>query len=179
LKPSFGVLIELAALGVCLSIGWAVPSGPLTAVYVLALESVATYLVHCPAHYVVGRFLGIRFRSIRMGHSSIAGSLPESLKGSSRLLVVPTLSVQKGSLSSISGNRASAMYASGTIASVVSPFIIAGWAALSLPTLYSLPGWAFAVGYLVLDAIFSPKTGDFSRARRSRSSAGGVEPVKI
>jgi hypothetical protein len=57
------------------------------------------------------------------------------------------------------------MYASGTIASVSSAFLISGMATLSEPSIPAAVAWLVALGYFAFDVVFSPRTGDLSKAR--------------
>ncbi|HEY6283844.1 MAG TPA: hypothetical protein VIW22_07970, partial [Nitrososphaerales archaeon] len=60
---------------------------------------------------------------------------------------------------------AAAMYASGTVASVSSAFVIAGVATTTEAFLPAVIAWLFAIGYLMFDVVFSPKSGDIMKAR--------------
>jgi hypothetical protein len=59
------------------------------------------------------------------------------------------------------------MYASGTVASVLSAFVVAAWVTPGAPLALILSAWAIALGYLGFDLIFSPRSGDLSRAKRT------------
>ncbi|MDE1852329.1 MAG: hypothetical protein KGI38_01145 [Thaumarchaeota archaeon] len=126
----------------------------------------ATVLIHCPTHYLVGAALGIRFRSIRLGRTTLARVLPERLASLARLLPLPSLSTVKASVEGTTKVRAAATYASGTVASVAIAFVLAGAASAVEPPTYSALAWAVAMGYLLFDLVFSPKSGDLMRARR-------------
>jgi hypothetical protein len=160
-----GVTIELLVLAAVLAAAPVVQGGPVFALYILAVELLATYLIHCPAHYLVGRALGIRFTRIRAGRTTLARALPPRLGRLARFLPVLTLSTEKSSLASVSRPRVSIMYASGTIASCASAILVAAAVTPSGPwTLVGL-SWAVAVGYLLFDLVFSPRGGDLMRAR--------------
>jgi hypothetical protein len=165
MKPGLGVSIEIVCLVGVLAVVLVVPAGTLVALYILVAEFAATFLIHCPAHYIVGRILGIRFTNLRVGRTTLARVLPPRAAGLARLVPILTLSTDRASLSEISKGRAAAMYASGTIASTSSALVVAGGATLSEPLVYAALAWAFALIYLVFDIIFSPRTGDLRRAR--------------
>ena len=129
-------------------------------------QFVATVLIHCPAHYLVGAALGMKFRSIRLGRTTLARVLPERLASLARLVPLPALSTVKTSVEGATRVRAAAMYASGTVASVAIAFVLAGAASEVEPLSYSALAWAVAMGYLLFDLVFSPKSGDLMRARR-------------
>jgi hypothetical protein len=165
MKPLLGVLIEIAALAVLLALIPFVPMGLPLCLYVVIAELMATYLVHCPAHYLVGRIVGIRFRRIRLGKTTLANILPARLARLTRLFPVLTLSTVKSSLAGVSKKEVAMMYQAGTVASVCSALLIAAAATLVEPPLYAALAWAVALGYLIFDLVFSPKSGDLSRAR--------------
>ncbi len=167
MRPLYGVSAEVAILAVFLGLSTAVPPGLAFGVYVLASELMSTYLLHCPAHYVVGGALGIRFSRMGLGRTALARILPGRAAGLARLLPVLTLSTDRASLAAASKRRAAAMYASGAIVSVSSALAIAAVASGVQPALYSALAWALAVSYLAFDAVFSPRGGDLGRAKRA------------
>ncbi|HEV2139465.1 MAG TPA: hypothetical protein VGR53_11570 [Nitrososphaerales archaeon] len=165
MRPILGVSVEVAILAGIAAGSSFVPPGLFFAIYVLVAQGAGTYLVHCPAHYIVGRALGINFRSIRFGRTTLARALPPRFSGLARLVPILTLSTERASLAKASKGRAAAMYASGTIASVCSAFVIAGLATVSEASFPGAIAWLLAIGYLLFDVVFSPRTGDISRAR--------------
>jgi hypothetical protein len=179
MKPAAGISLELLGLAASLSLAPLIPAGIVFALYLVAVEFLATYLVHCPAHYLTGLSLGIRFRRIRIGRTTLARGLPPSLGSLAGALSVPTLVVDRKSLAAVSRLRAASMYASGTIASVGSAILIAAAATPSVPSPYIIPAWAFAVGYFAFDLVFSPRTGDLKRARAALAGRRAPqEPVQ-
>lgn len=165
MRPILGISAEIAILAGVAAGSSLVPRGLAFAIYVLVAEGAGTYLVHCPAHYIVGRVVGIRFRTIRLGRTTLARVLPPRFAGLARLVPILTLSTEKTSLAKTSKGRAAAMYASGTIASVSSAFLISGMATLSEPSIPAAVAWLVALGYFAFDVVFSPRTGDLSKAR--------------
>ncbi len=165
MRPVIGISLELLALACIAAIAGAVPSGSIYDIYLLVAQFLATYLIHCPAHYVVGRFAGIRFRSIRLGRTTLTRALPARFKSLGGLLLILTLSTEKSSLSGVSRPRIKAMYLAGTVASSGSAVVIAAVVALSGSLVPSVLTWALAIGYLLFDIVFSPKSGDVMRAR--------------
>lgn len=165
MRPVLGILVEVVVLSVIIGGVLVIPSGLTFALYVVVVELAATYLVHCPAHYIVGGVVGIRFRNIRFGQTTLARVLPGRFAGLTRLVPILTLSTDKASLAKASKVKCAAMYASGTVASVTSAFVIAGAATVTEALLPAAIAWLVAVGYLVFDVVFSPKNGDLSRAR--------------
>jgi hypothetical protein len=137
---------------------------------VLAAQLLATYLIHCPAHYLVGVALGIRFRSIAVGRTTLARVLPHSLAAIARAVPVLTLRVDRSSLARASKLSAAAMYAAGVVASCAVAILIAAFVTISGSALLVGSAWAVAIGYLIFDLVFSPRTGDILRARSARGS---------
>ena len=167
MRPVLGVLGELIALAGVASAGYFIPGGSLFFLYVVVAELFATYLIHCPAHYVVGRTLGIRFLSMRLGRTTLAKALPPQLSRFGRLLPILTLSTDRSTLSRAGTGKASAMYASGTVASVLSAFVVAAWVTPGAQVTLITVVWVIAFAYLAFDLVFSPRSGDLMRARRA------------
>jgi hypothetical protein len=160
-----GVLLELIALAGILLLSLWIPAGLPLGVYLVFAQLMATYLVHCPAHFIVGTAVGVRFRELRLGRTTLARVLPNRLKGLVQRLPILTLVTDRSSLVKVSRSRLAAMYASGTIASIGSAFAIATLSTLVEQPTYFLLTWAVAMAYLVFDVVFSPKSGDLKRAR--------------
>jgi hypothetical protein len=124
--------MELIVLAVALALIGLFPAGGLvSAILLLLAQALTTFLIHCPAHFAVGRLLGIRFRRISLGQATIVRAFPSSLKFLGRLLPIPYLSVDRESLKTTSPGRLKAMYLSGVVASVGSGLAFAFIVALS------------------------------------------------
>jgi len=160
-----GVLLELIALAGILLLSLLLPAGLPLGVYLVFAQLMATYLVHCPTHFVVGMAVGVRFQELRLGKTTLARALPNELKGLARRLPVLTLVSDKSSRAKVSRRGLAAMYASGTVASAASAFAIAVASTLVEQPPYFLLTWAVALAYLAFDLVFSPKSGDLKRAR--------------
>ena len=165
MRPDLGVLVEVTILSLIMGGALLIPSGLPFAFYVTVAELAATYLVHCPAHYIVGMVVGIKFRKIRFGKTTLARVLPPRFANLARLVPILTLSTDRVSLTKASKGRAAAMYASGTVASVSSAFVIASVASFTEALLPAAAAWLIAVGYLAFDVVFSPRGGDIMKAR--------------
>jgi hypothetical protein len=172
-KPAIGVSAEVAALGGALAFSLFVPHVAFFALYVIAAQLLSTYLVHCPAHYVVGVLLGARFRTMRLGKSTLAGVLPSRFSRAARLVPIITLETDKESLAPLDRTKVAAMYASGTVASVSSAVAIAAASSFYEPLQYSAIAWLVALGYLLFDLLFSPKSGDLHRAKKALQASLG------
>lgn len=178
MRPIVGVGAELLALGSVFGVWYFIPSGPAFLIYIVVAELLATYLVHCPAHYFVGSAFGIRFTRIGLGRTTLAKALPPRFGRIAGLVPIVTLSVEKSSLVGLPVSRISAMYLSGVVASSASAVAIA--AAVTVGPLWTaVAAWLIALGYLLFDIVFSPRSGDVMRARRQRRLAlgkpGGTE----
>ena len=170
MRPVVGVALELVAMvGVLTAAGLLVGWHPLSILVVLAAQAVTTVLIHCPAHYVVGRALGIRFSRIRLGRSTMGGALPGPLRRVGALMVVFSLSVDPASKQSVPRGRLRLMYLSGVAASVSSAFALAAAFTLVGDAFAAPVAWLFALAYLATDVALSPKAGDVSRARATQS----------
>lgn len=165
MRPLFAVSIELAALAIILGGSLYVPSGFVFAIYLIVAQLAATYFIHCPAHYVSGGLVGIRFRNVRLGRTTLAKALPPRYAAIAKLIPIVTITTEKASLHRVSKTKAAAMYAAGTVASASSAFVIAAAATLSEPLAVSSLIWLVAVAYLLFDVVFSPKSGDLMKAR--------------
>jgi hypothetical protein len=167
LRPLAGVSAELLALTAVIWAGYFVPSGISYLIYVVAAQLLATYLIHCPAHYFVGRAFGIRFTRIGLGKTTLARALPPQLGRIAGLIPILTLSIDKTSFAGLPQSRISAMYMSGVVASSAIAFAIAA-AVTGGPVWTTVAAWLVALGYLLFDIVFSPRSGDVMRARRIR-----------
>ena len=168
MRPALGVFIEILALAGFLGLDFIVPPGLIYLLYVVAAQLLATYLVHCPAHYLVGIAVGIRFKSLRLGRTTLARALPPRWGRLARLIPILTLSTDKPSLAHVSKSKVSAMYLSGTIASSAAAVVVAAVVTpLGSPALVAVT-WVVAVGYLLFDVVFSPRSGDVMRTRAAR-----------
>ena len=159
----FGVLAGLAFLIAAPR----VRSFSLEVVIILAAWFCFWFFSHDLAHHIVGRIVGVGFRYYFLGRSAITKmSLPVA---SSLLRAVPVLGlkIDKTSLSSISPNSVRAMYASGSVSSMLLPWLV-------VPTGYAI---SLPVGILltiltaandVFTLYFSPQVGDFHQVRMVR-----------
>lgn len=165
MRPIVGIAVEVAMFAGILVGSALVPAGLPFALYVIFAQLAGTYLVHCPAHYIVGVVVGVRFKKIRFGRTTLARVLPARLAGLAQLVPILALSTDKASLAKTPKGGAAAMYASGTVASVSSAIVIAAVATVTEALLPAVVAWLVAIGYLAFDVVFSPRSGDLMRAR--------------
>ncbi|MDV3293931.1 MAG: hypothetical protein LYZ70_06640 [Nitrososphaerales archaeon] len=174
MKPVFGVFLELTALMILFAVVLRVVIPlPFTIVFILVAQALATVLIHCPAHYLVGRFLGISFRTIKLGPSTLSRVLPPSMRRVGHILVVPSLYVDARSKRTAAPDRLRAMYMAGIVGSVGAGIMFALLVSLTGSFLASLLTWLFALGYLVSDLILSPRSGDLLRAKAAMAPERG------
>ncbi len=166
MRPVFGVALELVGLAVVVSVAWVSANWyPFSILVLLLAQALTTILIHCPAHYIVGRALGIRFKAIRLGRTSASRVLPASLKRIGSLLVVFTLSVDPDSKKRASPMSLRAMYLAGVVGSVGSAITFAYAVSQAGDLATGTVTWVFAIAYLASDVLFSPRAGDLMRAR--------------
>lgn len=124
--------------------------------------AVWTVAFHDPAHWVVGRAIGIRFTDYFLG-----GPPPPR----------PGLKTDYASYLRADPNSRAWFHASGAIATKVAPFL-----ALSFWPLSGAPWWSAVAlliigsGSIVTDVLFSTKTSDWMRFSRERAVARAMEP---
>src|SRR2546426_9334403 len=140
---------------------------PVDLIFIFAAWFCFWFFSHDLAHHIVGRIVGVSFRYYFLGRSAITKmSLPIA---SNLLRAIPVLGlkIDKSSLNSISPNNVRAMYASGTVSSMLLPWVV-------VPTGYAI---SFPVGILltiltlandVFTLYFSPQAGDIHQARMVR-----------
>lgn len=156
--------------------------GLVFAVYLIVMASIATqvilrfllYLVSCAclvffphglSHYVVGRFVGIRFRYYYLGKSAVRKlKLPLVSNVASKVPIL-TLKIDQGTLLSASPQRRVATLAAGAIASMLLPFISFVASLGRLPVEFSAALFLICVLNLLFDMFYSPKAGDIARAK--------------
>ncbi len=179
MRPAYGVLLELVLLVSLLTLLANISvSYPLSAVVFLVAQGITTILVHCPAHYFVGRLLGVRFSRMRLGRSTLVRALPPSIKSFSSVLIVFSLSVGPESRRNSPSGRLRAMYLSGVVASVTGAFVFPFLSIIRGNLLATLLTSLFAVAYLLSDVLLSPKSGDLMRARAAAGAAGKTPRVQ-
>lgn len=165
LKPEVGISLELS-LAVVVSL--AAADAPVSLKYyplvLLLFQFLLTFLLHCPAHFIVGSALGIRFTGLYLGRTSLASGGPPGLRRVTSMLVVLTLRTDRDSVSRVNKKRRQAMYLSGVAASVSSAFIFALLSVSLGSATVTAVTFAFAFAYLAFNLVFSPKTGDIRRA---------------
>ena len=119
----------------------------------IAAGGIWSVSVHCLAHWITGRMLGLRFSDYFVG-----GPFPPR----------PGLKIDYESYLRAPASSRAWMHASGAIATKIAPFV-----ALAL-TLGRAPGWAslvlvgFGLLLIATDVLFSVRSSDWKRVRRER-----------
>jgi hypothetical protein len=165
-RVAAGMVLEAfaIALAVLLLLVFRIPGLPGVLALLLA-QGVILYAVHCPSHYAVGRLLGIKFSGLAVGPSALRKSSSRVIRLIGERAVTPVLIVDRASLARVSPLRRKAMFYSGVTASTVAPFLVALYASLTGDPLATLATLIVAIGYLIFNIFYSPRTGDVYRAR--------------
>lgn len=167
-----GTLILLGAVAVALRLasgslgGEPRPEVAGAVLLVAALGLSAT--VHAPAHWLVGRAVGMRFSRYFLG-------------GPFR--IQPGVKVDYASYLRTRAERRATMHAAGALASKVAPFAVLGWAFVAhwqrgwdlLPewSLWGLLG--FGIFQIATDLVWSTRRSDWKKVRRELAIAREVE----
>ncbi|MBI4362191.1 MAG: hypothetical protein HY558_03365 [Euryarchaeota archaeon] len=120
--------------------------GPLLNTLLVAVGLLAGFLLlwifsHCPAHWLAGRLVGIRFSHYFVGTSPVGKmQIPfnDMLPGLLReLIILPGIKTQRESMERASPGRKAAMYAAGPLVSMLVPLVVAGFIlSVNVPPLY-------------------------------------------
>jgi hypothetical protein len=123
----------------------------------LAAAAIWSISVHCPAHWVVGRLVGIRFIAYTFG-----GPFPPR----------PGLKTDYATYLRAAPGARAWMHASGALATKVAPFVALGfWWASDAPAWAAWACGALGVLQIVTDVLFSRKTSDWKKVARERRIA--------
>ena len=117
---------------------------------------------HCPAHWVVGRAIGIGFTDYFLG-----GPPPPR----------PGLKTDYGTYLKADPGRAW-FHAAGALATKVAPFLaLAFWPGSGAPWWSAAGLLVLGIGQIVTDVTLSVKTSDWKKFRRERAVARSMEPA--
>ena len=113
--------------------------------------------VHCPAHWLVGRVSGIRFRCYFFG-----GPFPPR----------PGLKTEYSTYLRAAPEKRARMHAAGALATKVAPFVaLAFWPGSGAPLWSALVVLAIGIVQIVTDVLFSTKTSDWKKVKRELAVA--------
>ena len=128
-------------------------------VALVAAAGIWSISVHCLAHWVVGRLVGIRFTSYSFG-----GPFPPR----------PGLKTDYASYLRTSAGARAWMHASGALATKAAPFVaLAFWWATDAPAWAAWACGALGVLQIATDVLFSTKSSDWKKVARERRIARG------
>ena len=133
-------------------------------VFGLVASSLVMFFSHCLTHYVVGSLLGIRFRHYLVTLMPLRKLALPIVSPLARHVPVFAIKTDPQSLRAASGTRRAVMFASGTVASISLPLLLAAEAYFVLAPMVWSPLLAIGILNLVFTLYFSPKVGDLSRA---------------
>ncbi len=165
-----GNLIELLGLGVSVMLILLAPSlsgNQLVSLIVYGASWAGLFVFsHCIVHFLVGSLVGVKFSHYVLAPSGLSKlSLP--LTSLAKLVPIPGIRTKKASLGKASKAAKRAMFASGTIASMVVPVISPILALLrGLTLVASLLGIA-TLANILFTLYYSPRAGDLSRAKKA------------
>jgi len=126
----------------------------------LAAGGIWSVSFHCPAHWVVGRAIGIRFTDYFLG-----GPPPPR----------PGLKTDYGTYLRADPGKRAWFHASGALASKVAPFLaLAFWPGSGAPWWGAAGLLVLGIGQIVTDVTLSVKTSDWKKFRRERAVARSV-----
>ncbi len=161
-----GMLLEAIAILITLRF-FVFSTPPLipTVLVLVAGQGILLYSVHCLSHYVVGRLLGIRFRSLLVARSALKKSSSRIIRIIGQNAVTPILIIDRTSLAKATPLRRKAMFYAGVTGSITVPFLVAAYAASTGDPVSTGATLLVAMGYLTFNFFYSPRTGDVYRAR--------------
>jgi hypothetical protein len=153
------VLVAFVPVAVALARDAAAPEPVLPGLMVVAAAGGLSVTLHDPAHWLVGRLLGIRFTSYFLDGP---------------LRVQPGIKVDYATYLRASPGARAWMHASGALASKVAPFAVFAGAYLPHRAAgYDLfPAWSLwlalgiGIGQILTDVLFSTRKADWKKVRR-------------
>jgi len=125
------------------------------------------FFSHCLTHFVVGKILGVNFLFYFVGRSSVVKLNLPAVSSLARRIPVLGIKVDDVSLQIVAPNKWAIMFASGAVASMISPLISAVYAILHLPAWIGVFISVLTIGNIILTLVFSSKVGDLWKARKS------------
>lgn len=126
-------------------------------VALVAAAGIWSVAVHSPAHWVVGRAFGMRFRCYFLG-----GPFPPR----------PGLKTDYASYLRTDARKRAWMHASGALATKVAPFVVlAFWPGSGAPAWSAWIVLAIGIVQILTDIFFSVKTSDWKKVKRELAVA--------
>jgi hypothetical protein len=148
-----GVLAGALAVAVALT----TRSGVLAGLALILAGGIWSVCIHCPAHWAVGRIVGVRFTDYFVG-----GPFPPR----------PGLKIDYASYLRSDPSGRATMHASGAIATKLAPFVaLAFWPFTVAPWWSAAALLALGVIQIATDILFSVRSSDWKKVRRERAVA--------
>jgi hypothetical protein len=166
-----GVVAAATAVAVRLAHGPSETGATVAGALALAAAGGLSLTVHCPAHWLVGRLVGIRFIRYFIGGP---------------LKVTPGIKADYATYLRVDPGARAAMHASGAIASKIAPFAVfapvylahraAGYELFPEWSLWSILG--LGILQILTDVMWSRKKSDWMKVGRERRLARAQEAAK-
>ena len=121
------------------------------------------FFSHDLTHQLVGGIAGVKFRYYFLGRSAITKLKLPVISTLAKSIPILGLKLDKQSLEALSKNRVRLMYSSGTIASMLFPFIVLPEAYM-IKTLLGVFFTLLTLTNLLFTIYFSSRAGDLRRA---------------
>ncbi len=151
------LLLGVLTGAVAIRLAFVMGSSLLKGLFLVAAGGIWTVAVHSPAHWIVGRGMGIRFTDYFIG-----GPPPPR----------PGIKTDYATYLRTSPNARAWMHASGAIATKLAPFVaIAFWPATGAPTWSLIVLLIMGGVQIVTDVTLSTKTSDWAKFKRERKIA--------
>ena len=143
--------------GVAVAVALRATSDIVAGLALIAAGGIWSVSVHCLAHWLVGRTVGIRFTSYFLG-----GPFPPR----------PGLKTDYATYLRAEPDARALMHASGAIATKLAPFAaLAFWPASDAPWWSAAALFALGVLQIVTDVLFSVRSSDWKKVKRERRIA--------
>lgn len=125
------------------------------------------FFSHCLAHFAIGKILGVNFLYYFVSKSSLTKLDIPIISFLAKLFPVLGIKIDRSTFKSISPKKKAMVYASGTLASMISPMVCLIYAVVYLENWMGAFLSLITAGNIVFTLIFSAKVGDLSKARNS------------
>lgn len=125
------------------------------------------YFSHCLAHYIVGRLLGVNYLYYFIGRSSLLRLNIKPISFIMKYVPVLGIKIDKGLFKNVSRHRKAATYASGAVASMLTPIVPLIYSVVYLDILTTLIFSIITFGNIIFTLYFSSRIGDLYRARKA------------
>lgn len=125
------------------------------------------FFSHCLAHFIIGKILGVHFLFYFVSRSSLTKLNLPFISSLAKVFPVLGIKIDKASLKNISPRKQAIIFASGALASMISPITCPMYAILHLEMWIGAFLSIITAGNIVFTLIFSVKVGDLSRAKKA------------